>query len=59
MKKFTAFCLSVAVVLGAALSSPSVSFGCGGMGQTGCKVASSPVLPTLRLLVSLWDAMMP
>lgn len=59
MRIFTAFCLSLAVVLGAALSSPVVSFGCGGGQATGCKVVTSPVLPTLRLLVSLWDAMMP
>lgn len=59
MRTFTAFCLACAVVLGAAFSSPSVSFGCGGMGQTGCKVASSPILPTLRLLISLWDVAMP
>lgn len=59
MRIFTAFCLSVAVVLGVALSSPSVSFGCGGGQATGCKVATSPVLPTVCWLVSLLDALMP
>lgn len=59
MKKFSAFCLSCAVILGAALSSPSVSFGCGGAGQTGCRVATAPILPTLRFLVNLFDLIVP
>ncbi len=59
MKSFTAFCLSLAVVLGAALSSPVSTFGCGGGQTTGCRVATSPVLPTVRFLVTLFEALMP
>lgn len=43
MRIFTAFALSLAVVLGAALSSPTVAFSCGGGQTTGCKVATSPI----------------
>ena len=61
MRIFTAFALSLAVVLGAALSSPTVAFPCGGgsSGQTGCRVVTSPVLPTVRFLVTLFDALLP
>ena len=61
MKVFVSFALSLAVVLGAALSSPTVAFPCGGgsSGQTGCRVVTSPVLPTVRFLVTLFDALMP
>lgn len=60
MKVFASFALSLAVVLGAALSSPTVAFGCGGSsGQTGCRVVTSPVLPTVRFLVTLFDALLP
>lgn len=59
MKYFASFCLSLAVVLGAALSSPVSTFGCGGSQTTGCKVAASPLtvegvvrwLRTLELLI--------
>ena len=57
--KFAAFALSLAVVLGAALSSPVSTFGCGGAQTTGCRVATSPVLPTIRFLVNLLDALIP
>ena len=41
--KFTTFALSLAVVLGAALSSPVSTFGCGGSQTTGGRVATSPL----------------
>lgn len=58
MRYFVSFCLAAAVVLGAATAPV---FGCGGStgGATGCKVATSPVLPTVRFLVTLFDALMP
>lgn len=59
--KFAAFCLSLAVVLGAALSSPVSTFGCGGSsGQTGCRVATSPLtIAGLRFWIGVLDAVIP
>ncbi len=62
MKSFAAFCLSLAVVLGAALSSPVSTFGCGGgsSGQTGCKVVTSPLtIAGLRFWIGVLDAVIP
>ena len=48
MKYFVSFCLAAAVVIGAATAPV---FGCGGMGQTGCKLASMPL--TFEAVVSV------
>lgn len=56
MRYFTALCLSAAVVFGAAISSPSATFGCGGgsSGQTGCKVATAPLTVDAVVSVLRW-----
>lgn len=57
MKFISALCLSAAVVFGAAISSPSAAFGCGGStGQTGCKSVTAPLTyDGLRFIVTLFD----
>lgn len=54
MKSIVSFALSCAVVLGVALSSPVVSFGCGGAGQTGCKIASLPLSVDGLVMIVRW-----
>ena len=58
MKYFVSFCLAAAVVLGAATAPV---FGCGGSsGQTGCKVAASPLtIAGLRFWIGVLDAFIP
>lgn len=47
MKSFVISCLLIAVVIG---GSANAAFSCGGMGQTGCRVATLPL--TFETLVS-------
>lgn len=47
MKSFVISCLSLAAVIG---GSADAAFSCGGMGQTGCRLATLPL--TLDLAVS-------
>lgn len=51
MKYFVSFCLAAAVVLGAATAPV---FGCGGMGQTGCRVATLPLTFDVVVSVVRW-----
>ena len=48
MKSFIISCLSLAAVIG---GSANAAFSCGGMGQTGCRLATLPL--TLDLAVSV------
>jgi len=51
MKSFIISCLSLAVVIG---GSANAAFSCGGMGQTGCKLASMPLTFDLAVSVIRW-----
>lgn len=51
MKSFIISCISLAVVIG---GSANAAFSCGGMGQTGCKVASMPLTFDLAVSVIRW-----
>ena len=51
MKSFIISCISLAVVIG---GSVNAAFSCGGMGQTGCKLASMPLTFDLAVSVIRW-----
>ncbi len=51
MKSFLLSCLGIAAVIG---GSANAAYSCGGLGQTGCKLATSPLTFDLAVSVIRW-----
>lgn len=51
MKSLILSCLGIAAVIG---GSANAAYSCGGMGQTGCKLATSPLTFDLIVEVVRW-----